>query len=229
MQPSDEKPGAEKVALISYGVWKDRYGKNPGVIGRAVRINEKAAVIIGVMPEGFKFPNREDVWTAIVPDAAAEDRNQRNYTMIGMLKERSSIATAQADLEVIAKRLEKQYPDSNKGYGATILTFHQAMNGGQVRIIFLLMMGAVGFVLLIACANVANMLLSRATERTNEISIRSAIGASRWRVVRQLLVESICWPSMGGTLRPGIGSLGTHAFSKAVENVQENRIGSTSP
>ena len=221
MEPSDEKPGAEKVALIGYGVWKDRYGKNPGVIGRAVRINEKAAIIIGVMPEGFRFPNREDVWTAIVPDAAAEDRNQRRYTMIGMLKEEASITTAQADLEVVARRLEKQYPDTNKGYGATIMTFHQAMNGGQVRIIFLLMMGAVGFVLLIACANVANMLLSRATERINEVSIRSAIGASRWRIIRQLLIESVLLAAMGGLFGLTLSSLGIYAFGKAVEKVNK--------
>lgn len=219
MQPSDEKPGAETVALISYGVWKDRYGKNPGVIGRAVRINEKGAVIIGVMPEGFKFPNIEDVWTSIVPDAAAEDRNQRSYVMVGMLKEGSSIAAAQADLTVIAKRLEKQYPDTNKGYGATVLTFHQAMNGGPIRLMFLLMLGAVGFVLLIACANVANMLLSRATERAAEVSIRTAIGASRWRIVRQLLIESILLAALGGLLGLGLSSFGIRAFGKAVANV----------
>jgi putative ABC transport system permease protein len=221
MQTSDEKPGAQKVALISYGVWKDRYGKNPSAIGRAVRINEKATVIIGVMPEGFRFPNREDIWTAIVPDAAAEDRNQRRYTMIGMLKEGSSIAAAHADLEVIAKRLEKQYPDTNKGYGTTLLTFHQAMNGGQVRILFLLMMGAVGFVLLIACANVANMLLSRATERIAEVSIRTAIGASRWRIVRQLLVESVLLAAMGGLVGLALSSLGVRAFGKAVAQVDK--------
>jgi len=123
MQPGDEKPGAEPVVLIGYGVWKDRYGKDPGVIGRAVRANDKPAVVIGVMPEGFKFPNNEDLWMAIVPDAAAEKRSTRDYRLIGILKEGSSIAEARADLSVIAKRLEKEYPDTNKDHGVTIETF----------------------------------------------------------------------------------------------------------
>ena len=219
MQLADEKPGAEQVVLISYGVWKDRYGKDPGVIGRAVRVNEKPGVIAGVMPDGFRFPSHEDIWTAIVQGAATEDRSKREYGMIGMLKEGTSISAAQADFNVIAKRLEKEYPETNKNQGINIQTFQQAMNGGSVRLLFLLMMGAVGFVLLIACANVANMLLSRTVERTNEVSIRTALGASRWRVVRQLLIESISLAVMGGTLGLALAAFGTYPFSKAVENV----------
>ena len=217
--PSDEKPGAETVILIGYGVWKDRYGKNPNAIGRAVRANEKPAQIVGVMPEGFKFPSNEDLWMAIVPDAAAEKRGNREYRLIGKLKEGTSIPEAQADLSVIARRLEKEYPDTHKDHGARIQTFHQAMNGGPIRLVFLLMMGAVGFVLLIACANVANMLLSRAVERTREVSIRAAMGASRWRLVRQLLIESILLSVLGGMLGLGMARFGTGAFGRAVENV----------
>jgi hypothetical protein len=144
---ADEKPGAEQAVLIGYGVWKDRYAKDPGVIGRAVRLNEKPAAIVGVMPEGFKFPNNEDLWTAIIPDSAAEKRSNRDYRMIGMLKEHTSISEARADLGVIYKRLEKEYPDTNKDHSASVQTFHQAMNGGPIRLVFLLMLGAVGFVL----------------------------------------------------------------------------------
>jgi len=219
MQLADEKPGAEQIVLISYGVWKDRYGKDPNVIGRAVRVNEKPGVIAGVMPDGFRFPNNEDIWTAIVQGAATEDRSKRDYGMIGMLKEGTSISVAQADFGVIAKRLEKEHPETNKNQGINIQTFQQAMNGGPVRLMFLLMMGAVGFVLLIACANVANMLLSRTVERTNEVSIRTALGASRWRVVRQLLLESILLAVMGGTLGLALAAFGIHAFGKATENV----------
>jgi ABC-type antimicrobial peptide transport system permease subunit len=198
LEARDEKAGADQAILIGYGVWKDRYGKDPGVIGRAVRANEKPAVIVGVMPEGFKFPNNEDLWMAAIPDAAAEKRDTRDYRMIGMLKEGVSMATARADLNVIARRLEKDYPATNKNYGATVQTFHEAMNGGPIRLVFLLMMGAVGFVLLIACANVANMLLGRAVERTREVSIRTAMGASRGRLVAQLLIESVLLAAMGG-------------------------------
>jgi putative ABC transport system permease protein len=219
LQPADETPGAETAVLIGYGVWKDRYAKDPGVLGRAVRVNEKPARIVGVMPEGFRFPNNEDMWMAISPDAAAESRSRREYRLIGMLAEGTSLAQAQADVSVIAQRLEKDYPDTHKGKGIRVQTFHQAMNGGPIRLVFLLMMGAVGFVLLIACANVANMLLSRALERTREISIRAALGAGRWHLVRQLLMESVVLSAMGGLLGLGLAQFGIRAFGRAVENV----------
>jgi predicted permease len=217
--PADGSPGAQQAVLIGYGVWKDRYGSEPGVIGRAVRVNEKPAVIVGVMPEGFKFPNNEFVWLAMVPDAEAEKRTNRSFNLIGKLKENATIADARAELGVIAKRLEKAYPDSNKDHGVSVVTFHEAMNGGPIRLVFLLMLGAVGFVLLIACANVANMLLSRAVERSREVSIRTAMGASRWQLLRQLLVESIVFSAIGGVLGLGLARFGTSAFGRAVENV----------
>jgi putative ABC transport system permease protein len=218
-QPSDEKPGAEQVVLLGYGVWKDRYAKDPNVVGRAVRVNEKPAVVIGVMPEGFKFPNNEDLWLAVVPDAEAEKRTNRNYRVIGILKEGSSIAEARAELGIVAKRLAQEYPDTHKDFGATVQTFHEAMNGGQIKLVFLLLMGAVGFVLLIACANVANMLLGRAVERAREVSVRAAMGASRWRLVRQLLVESVILSFFGGLLGLVLANFGIKAFGLAVANV----------
>lgn len=219
LQPSDESKGVEKVILLGHGVWKDRYGQNPGVIGRTVRINEESATVVGVMPEGFKFPSNEDLWISMVPDATAADRNKRDYILVGKLERNASVSAAQADLGVIAARLEKAYPDTNKGHGATVKTFHDSMNGGQVRILFLLMLGAVSFVLLIACANVANMLLSRAVERTREISIRAAMGASRWQLIRQLLLESIVLSVAGGLLGLFFARFGVDAFGKAVSNV----------
>jgi predicted permease len=217
--PSDEKPGAEQVLLLGYQVWADRYGRDPKVIGHSVRVNEKPATVIGVMPEGFKFPNNEDLWAAAVPDAELERRSNRAFLMIGMLKPDASIPEALAEFGSVAKRLEEQFPDSHKGHGVSVQTFHQAMNGGRIRLVFLLMLGAVGFVLLIACANVANMLLSRAIGRTREISIRAAMGASRWRVIRQLLVESLILSMVGGALGLCLAVWGVHAFSMAVENV----------
>uniref|UniRef100_Q021E6 Permease n=1 Tax=Solibacter usitatus (strain Ellin6076) TaxID=234267 RepID=Q021E6_SOLUE len=219
MSPADEKAGAPQVVLLGYGVWRDRYGKDPGVLGRAVRVNEKPAVIIGVMPEGFKFPNNEDLWLAAIPDAAAEKRSNRDYRMIGMLKPGIPITEARADLGAIAKRLAQAYPETNKDHGATVLTFHDAMNGGPIRLVFLLMMGAVGFVLLIACANVANMLLSRAVERTREVSIRTAMGAGRWRLVGQMLIESVLLASLGGLLGLVLARAGISAFGRAVADV----------
>jgi predicted permease len=219
MRPEDGKPGAEPVILIGYGVWKDRYGMDPSVVGRAVRANEKPAVIIGVMPEGFKFPNNEDLWMPLIPAAADEKRDQREFRMIGMIKKGESIAAAHADLSVVAKRLENQFPATNKDFGVTVQTFHEAMNAGPIRLVFLLMLGAVGFVLLIACANVANMLLSRAVDRTREVSIRAAMGASRWRLIRQLLIEAILLSAAGGMLGLGLARFGIEGFGRAVENV----------
>ena len=217
--PSDEKPGAQPVVLISHGVWQKRYGMDPTVVGRAVRANGKAAVIVGVMPEGFRFPSTEDVWMAAVPDAESEKRTARSFYLIGLLKSGVSMRQAQADVSVVARRLAEQFPDSNKDKGARVQTFHQVMNGGPIRLVFLLMLGAVGFVLLIACANVANMLLSRAVGRTREMSIRAALGASRWQIVRQLLTESVLLSVLGGVIGLGLAAFGTRAFDLAVQNV----------
>jgi putative ABC transport system permease protein len=216
---SDEKSGAASVLVIGYGVWADRYGKDPNILGRSVRANDKPATIVGVMPEGFKFPNDEDIWIAAVPDAELEKRNNRAFLMIGMLKQGASIAEAQADLSLVAKRLEEQFPDSHKNHGISVQTFHQAMNGGAIRLVFLLMLGAVGFVMLIACANVANMLLSKAVGRSREISIRAALGAGRWRLVRQLLVESVVLSVAGGVLGLILTQFGIRWFSLAVQDV----------
>lgn len=219
-ESADAKPGAQTVVLLGYGVWKDRYSNDPAVIGRTVRVNEAPAVIVGVMPEGFKFPNSEDLWTcATPPDAAAAQRRDRDYRMIGMLTPGVSIDTARADLGVIANHLAAEYPATNKNFGAAVQTFHESMNGGEVRVIFLLMMGAVGFVLLIACANVANMLLSRAVERSREVSIRAAMGASRWRLVRQLLVESVVLAAVGGGMGLLLSAAGIAAFDRATADV----------
>ena len=173
------------------------------MLGRQVRVNEKPATIVGVMPKGFKFPTNIDMWTPLVPTAELEKRTNRQLALFGMLKPEVGILQANVDMNGIARRLAAQYPD-DKDIGISVETFHEHYNGGGIRLIFLLMMAAVGFVLLIACANVANMMLSRAILRQREMSIRSALGASRWRVVRQLLVESVLLSTLGGVLGLGL-------------------------
>jgi predicted permease len=215
----DGRAGAENVVLLGYGVWKERYGLDPAVIGRSIRANAEPAVVVGVMPEGFKFPNNEALWMAAKPDERADNRGARAFRMIGKLRPGVSKAAAEADLAVVARRLEEQYPASHKGYGVGVETFHEAMNGGPVRLAFLMMMGAVGFVLLMACANVANLLLSRAVGREREMAIRLALGASRGQVVRQLLVESVLLSVAGGVLGLGLTVAGVSGFERAVENV----------
>ncbi|HUB18857.1 MAG TPA: ABC transporter permease, partial [Acidobacteriaceae bacterium] len=216
--PGDDKPGATPVVLLGYGIWKDRYASSPAVLGRQVRVNEKPATIIGVMPRGFKFPTTVDMWMPLIPTADLEKRTNRPLSLFGML--RPGVTTMQANVEMsaIGRRLAAQYPE-DKNIGISVETFHERYNGGNIRLIFLLMLAAVGFVLLIACANVANMMLSRAMLRQREMSIRTALGASRWRVARQLLVESVLLSTLGGVLGLALAWLGVHWFDLNTQNV----------
>ncbi|HTA87177.1 MAG TPA: ABC transporter permease [Silvibacterium sp.] len=214
----DDKAGAASVVVLGYGIWKDRYVSSPNVLGRQVRINEKPVTIVGVMPKGFRFPTNIDMWTPLVPTTELEKRTTRQLALFGMLKPDVGILQANVDMGGIARRLAVQYPD-DKDVGMTVETFHERYNGGHIRVIFLLMMSAVAFVLLIACANVANMMLSRARLRQREMSIRSALGASRWHVVRQLLIESVLLSTLGGLLGLTLAWLGVHWFDLSTQDV----------
>ncbi|HTJ29763.1 MAG TPA: ABC transporter permease, partial [Acidobacteriaceae bacterium] len=216
---SDGLAGAAPVVILSYGTWQDRYHGDAGVIGRAVRVNEKPATIIGVMQKGFRFPQNSDLWIALTPTADSQKRDNRGIQAFGMLAPGANIETANAELKAVSQRLAMQYPDTNKKMTARSQTFNEHYNGGNVRIVFLLMMAAVGFVLLIACANVANMMLSRALGRQREMSIRTALGASRWRVMRQLLLESVMLSCMGGVLGLTLAAAGVHWFDLQTANV----------
>ncbi|HVZ63645.1 MAG TPA: ABC transporter permease [Lacunisphaera sp.] len=216
---ADGKAGAEPVLLLGYGVWQRRYHGALDVVGRAVRVNGVPATIVGVMPEGFRFPSTEDAWMPLVPDEDLEKRTTRQLTLFGLVKPGVSAAEAGADLGTISGRIAAEFPDTNKDRHSLVRTFQQTYNGDQIRAVFLMMLGAVGFVLLIACANVANMLLSRAITRGREISIRSAMGATRWQLVRQLLIECVLLSSLGGLLGLALSAFGVHAFDLATQDV----------
>ena len=218
--PGDDKPGAPPVLLLGYGVWEERYGSSPAVIGRAVRVNEQAATIIGVMPDGFKFPVNSEMWMPLAPTPKLEKRDNRALDVFAMLKPGVSTLQASVELNAIARRLAIQYPTTDKDLTVLVETFHQHYNGGSVHVIFLLMLAAVGFVLLVACANVANMMLSRALGRQREMFIRTALGASRWRVVRQLLIESVLLSVLGGMLGLGLAMMGVHWFDLSTRIVR---------
>ena len=218
--PGDDKPEAAPVLLLGYGVWKERYGSSPSVIGRVVRVNEKPATIIGVMPEGFKFPMNAEMWMPLTPTPELEKRDNRTLEAFAMLKPGVGALQAGVELNAIARRLAIQYPNTDKDLTVRVETFNQRYNGGSVRIIFLLMLAAVGFVLLIACANVANMMLTRALGRQREMSIRTALGASRWRVIRQLLIESVLLSVLGGVLGLALAMLGAHWFDLATRIIR---------
>jgi predicted permease len=217
---ADDKPAAESVALIGYTVWKNRYGSARDVIGRVIRLNGQPTTIVGVMPEGFRFPGGEDLWIPLVPTEQLQKRSNRSLQLFALLRPEFTMEQAGADLAVIAKQLATSFPDTNKNIGVAMQTFHQAFNGGNIRTIFLLMLGAVGFVLLIACANVANMMLSRALARKREISVRAAMGASRWQLIRQLLIESVLLSSLGGFIGLVLSLIGVHYFDLATLEVR---------
>ncbi|HXN21142.1 MAG TPA: ABC transporter permease [Candidatus Dormibacteraeota bacterium] len=194
----DERPGAPAVLIIGYHVWRDRYAQDPAIIGKTVHLDEIPRVVIGVMPPGRRFPEETDLWTPLITDAAREKRDNRNLTLFGRLGDDVSLASARAELSAMARRLAQQYPNTNKDITADVRPIIEIYGAYFMRPLFLALFGAVGFVLLIACADVANMLLSRAAERSREISIRVAIGAGRIPIIRQLLLESVVLSIAGG-------------------------------
>jgi predicted permease len=204
------------VVVISYRFWKNRYDADPNVLGTPVRVNGEPATIVGVMPDGMRFPDNTEVWAPALPEQP-DTREARSLRVFGRLADRASRVEAQAEMDGIAKRLAAAYPDSYKTLtGIRVETFTERYVGGAGRIMFYVIMGAVGFVLLIACANVANLLLARSAHRAREIAVRTALGATRWRVVRQLLVESVVLAFIGGGFGLLLAYSGVRIFDAAV-------------
>jgi putative ABC transport system permease protein len=197
--PEDDRPGAEDVALISHGLWQRRFGADPNVIGSKVNINGYVTTIIGVMPAGFEFTEPIDVWRPLGLDFSKERRDNRYLEVMARLRPGVTLEQAQAQINTINERLSQSYRETNSGWTAK-LTVMQDLLVENVRPALLLLLGAVGFVLLITCANVANLLLARAAARQREIAVRSALGASRLRLIRQLLTESLLLSLTGGAL-----------------------------
>jgi len=213
---SDEMPGAAPVVMLSYGFWETRYTKDPAIVGRTVQINGAPTTVIGVMPPGFIFPQNQDLWVPLVPTPNVLKRaNRDTWFVFGRMSGGVTIESARAEMETIGRRLEQAYPLTNKGFPVVVRNFAGFYIGPNAAVIYGSLWGAVGFMLLIACANLANLLLARALSRSRETSVRMALGAGRWRVVRQLLIESIMISALGGFLGWWIAKWGVRSWDLA--------------
>ncbi|MDQ3687468.1 MAG: ABC transporter permease [Acidobacteriota bacterium] len=198
-RPEEDGPDQSDVVILSHGLWERRFGANSGIIGQKIVVNNRARTVIGVMPLGFKFPETAELWIPLTPEVKNWTRNDHGISAVGRLKLSVSLEQAQADINAVARGIEEQHPVTNEGMGVNLIPLRDGLVG-DFRKALLLLLGVVGLVLMIACANVANLLLARASARQREIAVRAALGASRWRVFRQLLTESFLLGASGGVL-----------------------------
>ncbi len=219
-QAGDGLPNGQPVVILGYAVWQDLFAGAPNVIGRAVQVNGRPATVIGVMPEGFRFPNIEQVWLPITMDSRASARGEGpRYSGIARLRDGVSPRQAEASLAAVAAQLALEYPVSNAGFSPTITTLKQALvPTGYYGLFYMLLAAAMG-VLLIACANVANLLTGRASGRTHEFAVRHALGAGRGRLFRQLTTEVLVLAIVGGVVGFGLGHIGLQWFTTRLSEV----------
>ena len=213
--PAEELRGQERVVVIGYELWRRRFGGDRSAVGRTIQINYTPYVIVGIMPPGFDFPERSQVWLPYAADAARERHGDRQgWVAVGRLKSTVSLAAASADLSAIARRLEAEFPRENLGWDAEVASLRDDLVGSLRRPI-LILLGAAGLVLLIACVNVANLMLARGEARRTEMAVRIAIGAGRRRVVAETLSETIAVALAGGVAGIGLASLGIRLLALA--------------
>jgi len=220
----DNKPGAEKVALISYGIWQRDFGAAPSVVGKNVRINGKPATIIGVMPKGFAFPANEELWLPLFPEFPPKPRNDLssiNPAVLGVLKPSVTLDQANAEFTAIARRMAAAYPETNKQFNTgQVQRLIEAFTPRQLKGVMYTMLGFCVGVLLIACVNVMNMQFARATLRAKELAVRSSLGATRVRLLRQMLTESLIVATIGAVVGIGLAYFAIDWLDTTVRNLE---------
>jgi putative ABC transport system permease protein len=220
--PGQDDPDREKIVVISEGLWRSRFGADRSLVGREIQLDGAAHTVVGVMPAGFQFPpgrNGADVWTLYTPPfpEAAENRGTHMLAVVGRIKDGVTLEAATAQLVEVAARIEKEYPDAQTGRSVAVASLRESLVGDSRRAL-LILFGAVALVLLIACANVANLLLARAAVREREVAIRLALGASRARLVRQFLVESLVLAFAGAALGTLLAMWGLQALGPLAQS-----------
>jgi predicted permease len=211
LSPADDSAAAEPVVILSDSAWKSRYAGDRAVLGRTIKVNDRVCTIVGVMPPEMKFPFNNDMWlpfALLPPPVQQARRGVRSLQVMGRLAPGVTLRQARSEIDTIVARLAQDHPDTNKDFRASVLTYNDRVAGPQIKVIVYSLLGAVGFVLLIACANVANLLLARSARRSREIAVRVSLGAGRWRIVRQLLVESLVLSIGSGLIGFGLGVAG---------------------
>lgn len=217
----EDRPGGAAVVIIGWDIWQNRFGADPAIIGKSIRANGVSREVVGVMPRGFLFPTNAALWLPRIVDPLALPWGQGDeLEVMGRLREGVTLSQARREFEAIAARLAQDHPKENEGVGPILQPFTEEYVGEEPTIMLWTMMAAVFGVFLIACSNVANLLLARAATRTKEVAVRTALGASRWRIMIQHLGESLVLSLAGMVLGTGIAWLGTRLFMDAIRDTE---------
>ena len=211
----EDRPDEDTVVILGHDLWQRNFGGDPNIIGKKITISNRARTVIGVMPRGFRFPEISELWVPLALTTKEFTRTDHGLNAIARLKDGVSFSETQAEMDNIAARIEQQNPVTNEGLGVKVTSLHENLSG-DYREALLILLGVVGFVLLVACVNVANLMLARATARQKEFALRAALGAGRWRIMRQLLVESLLLAIVGGALGFALSLWALHLLLTAI-------------